>query len=114
MMNSSKEMVKQIRKLARMPGITSGRTISRKVDQRRLAQIQAASSSERSSDWKAEVRIATAKGVQISTWPRMTGEQDSGTFSDSSTTRSAIATIISGRTRGSMISPMIGALPGKR
>ena len=44
----------------------------------------------------------------------ITVNKDRGTFSDSSTTRSAIATIISGRTRGSMISPMIGALPGKR
>ena len=67
MMNSSKEMVKQIRKLARMPGITSGRTIRRKVDQADSPRSIAASSSERSSDWKAEVRIATAKGVVIST-----------------------------------------------
>lgn len=57
--------------------------------------------------------MATAKGVVISTWPMITVNSDSGTPSDRSTT-SAIATIISGRTRGSMISPMIGALPGKR
>ena len=50
--------------------------------------------------------------MQISVWPMMTVKMFSVTPIDKSTTRSEIETMISGRTSGSMISPMIGPLPG--
>ncbi len=113
MMNSSSEMVNEISRLATMPGATSGRVTRQKVPKRLSPKSIEASSRLRSSARKAEVRIATEKGTQISTWPSTTVQSDSGMPSWTSTISSDTATMISGSTSGSMISPMIGRWAGK-
>ncbi len=113
MMNSSSEMVNEISRLAMMPGATSGSVTRRKVPSRFSPRSSDASSRLRSSAWKAEVRMATENGVQISTWPSTTVQSESGSPSCTRTISSDTATMIVGSTSGSMISPMIGRWPGK-
>ena len=53
--------------------------------------------------------MATAKGVQTNTWPKMMVNNDNGMPTDNNTTSNAMAMMISGKTIGSMIKPIKGA-----
>ena len=101
-------MVKAISRLAMMPGATSGSVTRQKVPKRLSPRSIDASSRLWSSARKAELRMATEKGVQISTWPSTTVESDRDKPSCTSTISSDTATMIDGSTSGSMISPIIG------
>ena len=115
MMNSSREMMNEISIDEMIPGITSGRVISRNVDQRLSPRSSAASSSDRSSPANADVQD---RDRERRTDQRVSGDhrqrRQSAAQAQSMTVRSETATMISGRTSGSMMKPMIGALARKR
>ena len=112
-MNSSSEMVKAIRMLAIIPGMTSGRITRRKVVNFVSPRSIAASSRFRSRLEKAVERMTVQKGVQIRTCPRMMLHRFRLNPAWRMTTSSDTPTMISGSTRGTIISPMIPFFPAK-
>ena len=76
MMNSSSEIVKDIRRLEMMPGVTNGKMTRKKVPSLFSPKSMDASSRLRSILLKADWRMAIEKGVQIRTWPIITVQAD--------------------------------------
>ena len=66
MMNSSNEIVKHSRKLARTPGNTMGKVTRQKVHQALSPRSAAASSIDLSKPSKRAISVAIANGTQIS------------------------------------------------
>jgi len=111
--NSSSEITKLINKDDIIPGITNGKVINLNVDHLVSPRSIEASSKLLSKDLNAPFKIAMENGTQINTWPSIIVQMDSPKPNTLiNTTIRDTATIISGRTSGTMMSPIIGPFPG--
>ena len=97
-----------------IPGITRGRVISLKVVHLVSPKSTDASSKLLSNDRNAPLRMAIENGTQISTWPSIIVQiERPNPITFIRTTIKETATIIYGKTSGTIINPIIGPLPGK-
>ena len=111
--NSSREITKLINNDEIIPGITSGKVINLNVAHLVSPKSIEDSSKLLSNDLNAPFNIAIEKGTQIRTCPKIIVQIDK--LKPKTLIRTTIketATIISGRTSGTIIKPIIGPLPG--
>ena len=72
MMNSSNETVKHSRRLATIPGKTTGSVTRQKVPHAVSPRSADTSSIDLSKPSKRGIKVATANGMQRIVWPRVT------------------------------------------
>jgi hypothetical protein len=111
-MNSSKDNVKVINKLDITPGNIRGNVTLLKVPIRVSPKSNEASSRLELSPTNAVLSTAIENGMQINTWPNTTVHRDNSQPNLINITRSETAMIISGKTSGDKIKPIIPFLNG--
>ena len=112
--NSSKEMVKVSNKLATMPGRMTGNVTRQNVIQAFSPRSKPASSMLLSNPSIRETRTSIEKGTQRSRCAKPTVKRESDMLAKLNKIKRDIPRIISGITKGIMMKPTRGALPGIR